>query len=228
MAFGELQKEGIPSAFGAQIAVANLPELGRCLISTFVWASPDHEAGRAYFERFKGLATPIMVVISEMSPPQWMDMAKSFGTYGVYNGIKSLNISELSDKYLDIFAKNSASMPSAGATLVFMHQLHGKATEQHDESCFPTRQPHFVLEILGSTKEEELKEASMKWSKCFYEELKDSGVAMKGGYAALVHPADITPESCYGNNWAKLRGLKHKYDPTNVFKGAVPQMHPRI
>jgi hypothetical protein len=146
----------------------------------------------------------------------------------VYNGIKSLNIQELSDDYLDIFAKHSETMPSANATLVFMHQLHGKATEQHDESCFPTRQPHFVLEILGSTKEEELKEASMKWSDCFYRELKDSDVAMEGGYAALVHPADSAPESCYGGNWAKLQGLKQKYDPNHVFQGAVPKISPSI
>lgn len=95
--------------------------MGCSLISTFIWASSDHDAGRVFLERYKGLGTVVIDSVTDMTPPQWMDMSKDFGVYGVYNGIRSLNLSRLSDDFLDILAKYVEQMPTAGAELVFMH-----------------------------------------------------------------------------------------------------------
>jgi hypothetical protein len=217
-----LEEENLPAPFGAQIAVVNLPGKGRSLISTFMWASTDLDKGYEFLERYKSLGEPVLVAVHEMTPPQWMDMSKDFGTYGVYNGIKSVNVSDLSDRYLDIISNHVARMPVAGATLLFMHQLHGEATKSKPNSCFGSRRPHFVLEILGSSKEEELQDSSLKWATNLHQDIISSKVALKGGYVALLKDDEINGGDCYGENWKKLQDVKRKYDPRNIFRFAVP------
>jgi FAD/FMN-containing dehydrogenase len=48
-------------------------------------------------------------------------------------------------------------------------------------------------------------------------------MALPGGYANFLTPdAREQISSAYGNNARRLRDLKRKFDPDNVFSSAVP------
>lgn len=46
--------------------------------------------------------------------------------------------------------------------------------------------------------------------------------ALPGGYANLLGPDDHEQAAAYGGNAARLRVLKHRFDPDGVFGSAIP------
>ena len=85
------------------------------------------------------------------------------------------------------------------------------------------RQKHFMLEIVpaweAKSKVEEA--AHMKWASDLSSAL--APLSLPGGYANFLDPEDHDQVSAaYGMNARRLRAIKQKFDPDNIFSSATP------
>src|SRR3978361_1146456 len=83
--YQNLLDEGIPNELGLDVGVCNVPNAGKALFCSFLWASTDLVAGKAALEKMQTLGPILMNTVAEMSPPAWL-RAQSEATppYGVY------------------------------------------------------------------------------------------------------------------------------------------------
>ena len=54
-------------------------------------------------------------------------------------------------------------------------------------------------------------------------ELKEAGEVLPGGYVNFMG-LDEPTESCFGDNWERMKVVKKSVDPKNVFKFAQPMI----
>jgi hypothetical protein len=215
--------EAIPACFGAQMAVATLPQIGKSMLVTFMWASNDHDAGYKYLQKITALSDVLFNTVAETTIPAWMEAASGFSIYGVHNGLMCTVVPELSEDFVKIAGKYAEQMPISHGTILAIHQLHGMPATAHPQASFPLRSPHFTVEMIGSTVEASEQDNSKAWARSFYEELKKSGVGLRGEYEPLSDPK-ASPSEWYSENWDRLKAIKRKYDPQRVFGSAPPQV----
>jgi FAD/FMN-containing dehydrogenase len=91
-----------------------------------------------------------------------------------------------------------------------------------EEIAFGLRQEHFMLEIIAAWKPDGSSgSAHRQWAQDLWENL--APFALPGGYASFLLPRDREQvRDAYGSNGARLRSLKHRFDPDGVFAAAIP------
>jgi hypothetical protein len=145
----------------------------------------------------------------------------------------SLNVRRISPNMAGVIGRKIAHMPSDPGTMLSIHQLRGpSAGPQRHSSVFATREPHYMLELLGFATSGGDQEVSRQWAHQTAEEIQqadpdnklptayiseyNSAIQAKSPFEAL--------EKTYGNNVAVLKDLKEKFDPECVFALTVPAL----
>lgn len=128
----------------------------------------------------------------------------------------SFTTPDLEPRVRDLLVKYTKQLPDNPATLWFEHRVHGAACRPSLPSCFGYRDPHVMIEILGTSATLAGAETSAKWQAAFHEEARGLPRTDKGGYVPLLSK-EVTLELCYLGHWQRLRELKAKVDPKNVF-----------
>ena len=111
-----------------------------------------------------------------------------------------------------------------------IHDVRGTALKCDVGSVFGTRNPHFLLEILGGAMEIQNKEQALKWSTSLWQDLEhiDPGNLLPSAYISLDRPNDTPGHAAlskiFGSNDHEVLKLKEEYDPENVFDLAVPKL----
>ena len=100
-----------------------------------------------------------------------------------------------------------------------MGRAHRHAT---DATAFGLRQQHFLMEIVAAwdpNATEDTPSITNGSPTCFH----PCAAALPGGYPNFLTSEDREQlGSAYGHNAARLRDLKRRYDPENVFSSAIP------
>jgi hypothetical protein len=204
--------------------VINHPHMGRTLAVSFVWSSEDKDAGMEWANRIKALGPVIMDTVAEIGAFAWMEVVKSLAPYGVWGGDKTVTLSTLSENAAQIVGKHLEKMPSDGANGLVIHDLRGPSATKTPSSCFGGREPHYVLELIGSVIDPANMEGSQAWIKGLRDDLSQCGEAIKWEYFALSKPGDCRVSDCFVGDWEFLLELKRKHDPEGVFNLAVPRL----
>lgn len=136
---------------------------------------------------------------------------------------------EVRTRWLPAFTADVAGIVAAAVaqktspySLVAIHHLHGAATRVASEAtAFGMRREHYLVEFIACWKPEMGDDASHRqWVRELWQDL--APFALPGGYANLLGPEDHQQaQSAYGGNGARLRALKHRFDPDNVFASAI-------
>jgi len=119
-----------------------------------------------------------------------------------------------------IAAKARATSPYC---TVFWHHFHGAATRMApDGAAFGMRREHLMVEIVaGWNPDRDDGAAHRRWAQDLWQSL--APFAVPGGYANLLGPDDREQAAeAYGGNAARLRVLKRRFDPDEVFASAIP------
>jgi FAD/FMN-containing dehydrogenase len=106
---------------------------------------------------------------------------------------------------------------------VFWHHFHGAATRMApDGAAFGLRREHLAVEIIAGWKpDRDDGAAHRRWAQDLWRSL--APFALPGGYANLLGPDDREQAAeAYGDNAARLRLLKRRFDPDGVFTSAIP------
>ncbi|RDW90040.1 FAD-binding oxidoreductase [Aspergillus mulundensis] len=228
--------ESLPSQLTLQRLVFNMPNpTGRTLTFgvSFVWSGSvsQLEEGQHWIQKISNLGPAILNAVTPTSVPLW---SASNGNLpkALYGSSHTHNLSSISDKLARVIGRNLALMPSDPGAMFSIHQLRGdspSASPQSQGNVFVTRQPHYMLEVLGFATSEDLLPESKRWAERMANEIENAEpesvlptVYLSLWDSASAKGADEALEKVYGEKAGLVRALKRRVDAGNLFRLAVP------
>ena len=177
------------------------------------------EEGEAAVGPFKRFGSPAMDVIGPIPYTTMNSMLDGGFPKGALNYWKSSFLSTLKDAAIDTMIERFASAPSPMDALLLEH-FHGAATRVGPtETAFPHRAVGYNFLALGEWMEPSTTDANVAWTKGAYAAM--APYFASGRYVNYLNAEDMSEtgavESAYGPNWKRLREVKRRYDPDNVF-----------
>jgi FAD/FMN-containing dehydrogenase len=176
----------------------------------------DLAAGEAAVAPIKSFLPPALDTLGRISYCELNAMLDEGYPRGALNYWKTVVVPELSDAAIAVLIDCFARARSPMTQLVFEH-VHGRAAAvPATATAFPLRRQGFNLLVLSQWADASDTERGIAWA-------RDAAAAM-ARFAAPERYVNYETEegssvvaSVYGPNHARLREIKTKYDPRNVF-----------
>jgi FAD/FMN-containing dehydrogenase len=187
------------------------------LVPTYAGPVPDGEAALAPIAG--ELGEP---VFSTVSPKPYAVHQKMFDPavqHGWHYYWKSHTLDSLTDEVVDIVVEHASAITSPMTTVPVFTLGGAVARVAEDATAFPNRQAQHDINIVGAWMPDDTDpDRHIEWVRGFFAALEPHSA---GFYVNFTN--DDSPErvrgSAYGTEqWARLVGLKAKYDPTNLFR----------
>ena len=190
---------------GAQIAVMIVCHCG-----------PLAEA-EAALEPIKKFGSPILDSVGPTSYEETNKMLDAGFPRGALNYWKSNFMSELSDQAIDTLISQFAACPSPMSGLLLEH-IHGAATRVGvSETAFPHRGEGYNFLVVSEWLDPADNARNIAWARESYDLMLP--YFSRGRYVNYLgeDEGEDAVAAAYGPNYQRLRMLKAKYDPTNLF-----------
>ena len=190
---------------GAQIAVMIVCHCG-----------PLAEAETA-LEPIKKFGSPILDSVGPTSYEETNRMLDAGFPRGALNYWKSNFMKELSDQAIDTLISQFAACPSPMSGLLLEH-IHGAATRVGvGETAFPHRGEGYNFLVVSEWLDPADNARNIAWARESYDLMLP--YFSRGRYVNYLgeDEGEDAVAAAYGPNYHRLRMLKAKYDPTNLF-----------
>jgi FAD/FMN-containing dehydrogenase len=171
----------------------------------------------AVLEPIKKFGTPILDSVGPTSYEETNRMLDAGFPRGALNYWKSNFMSELSDQAIDALVSQFAACPSPMSGLLLEH-IHGAATRVGvSETAFPHRRAGYNFLVVSEWLNPADNAQNIAWARESYDAMRPSFTA--GRYVNYLGDDDgeDAVAAAYGPNYQRLRALKAKYDPANLF-----------
>ena len=147
---------------------------------------------------------------------QWQQAFDPLLTPGARNYWKSHNFTKLSDGALDSIIEFAGKLPSPQCE-IFIGLIEGAANRvPSDAMAYGHRDAKFVLNVHGRWDEATQDEACIAWARAFFE--ASAPYASAGAYVNfMTEDEGNRVAAAYGANYERLKQIKKKYDPENIF-----------
>jgi FAD/FMN-containing dehydrogenase len=165
----------------------------------------------------KQLGTPLIDTIGATTYEAANTMLDGGFPKGALNYWKSSLIAEPSDEAIETLISRFAACPSPMSGIVLEH-IHGAATRVAvDATAFPHRREGYQLLVVSQWLEPLDSARNIAWARESYDAMRPYFVS--GRYVNYLgeDEGDDAVKAAYGANYERLRTLKAKYDPTNLF-----------
>jgi FAD/FMN-containing dehydrogenase len=174
--------------------------------------------GEAALRPIKAFGSPLMDVIGPTTYEATNTMLDGGFPRGALNYWKSTFLTELSDPAIDTMVAGFRDCPSAMSGMVVEH-FHGAVTRiGPTETAFPHRGEAYNLVIAGEWLGPADSARNIAWTRQMYDAMRPYAArARYVNYLADDEPGNPA-EAAYGPNLPRLRALKARYDPDNVFR----------
>lgn len=190
------------------------------LVMPILWLG-DHSEGRPFLnaitEQFAGVAIVQMETVMPFLALQ--TMADEAIDRGAMHYHKSGFISDFADSMIAILAAQISRAPSALTILELIAMGGAVARVPPEGTAFAHRDAKWTINFLGIWTKQEPSTPNIEWVRKTYQLLEPH---MNGRFyvnfgGAEEAEAHSTPSSAYGATWDRLRQIKTRYDPENVF-----------
>ena len=175
------------------------------------------EEGESAVAPIKRFGSPVMDMLGPIPYTQQNTLLDENYPKGALNYWKSNFLRELSDDAIDALVDQFSACPSPMSELVLEH-LHG-ATVRVDPaaSAYGHRTEGFSFLVISQCIAPDETEINVAWARKAYDAMKPfMAKDVYVNYLAEDESAGRV-EAAYGGNFARLREIKRKYDPKNVF-----------
>jgi hypothetical protein len=177
----------------------------------------DLDEGERVIAPLREFGPPMADLVSRMPYTAMQRLFDAGAPHGVRSYWKSSFLQSLPDEAIEAFVRCTAAHPSP-RTVVKLEHSHGAVTRvSSDATAYPARQHAFNLVVLSLWNDASDDERNVAWTRDVY-------AAMDPWSAALVYVNALDDDDrarvreAYGDNYARLREVKTKYDPANRFR----------
>jgi FAD/FMN-containing dehydrogenase len=161
--------------------------------------------------------SPLMTEVGPMPYPQMNTLLDAGFPTGALNYWLSSFTRGLPDALIDTAVERFASVPSTMTGILFEH-FHGAVTRvAPTDTAVPHREAGWNLLIPSVWTDPAATPANIGWTRETYAALAPHFAARRWLNYLGDDQADDAVRAAYGPNYDRLREIKRRYDPTNVF-----------
>jgi hypothetical protein len=213
----------MPDELGVPVIMTSRPD-GQCAITMMPLWNGDKLQGERAMDQLQALGKP---QLAQFGPMGYTEMLAPIDAWvaqaaGCHWEIRTRSLPALMPGAIDVITRAVARRTSPRSAVAF-HHFHGAATRiSADAIAFGLRQEHFMVEIIAGWEPDGSNGAAHRqWAQDLWKGL--APFALQGGYANLLGPdAHEQAAAAYGDNAARLRALKRRFDPDRIFASAIP------
>lgn len=147
----------------------------------------------------------------------WQQAFDPLLTEGARNYWKSHNFRELSDDAIETILEFGRTLPTMECE-IFLAQCDGAASRvAPDATAYAHRDSNFLLNVHGRWRDAADDERVVAWAREFYRKMAPFASGSVYSNFMAADEGDRVA-AAYGMNYARLAGIKAKYDPANLFR----------
>ena len=148
---------------------------------------------------------------------QLIDEANAWGQH-TYD--KGCYLDELSDQAIEVVTEHVPRKNSPSSIVLFYRLDEAYSAVGEDDTAFSGgRSPRYAAFIIGVCADPAVLDAERSWVRGFWEALSPHTIGTGSYVNAMTEFEDDRVRASYGaEKYARLAGIKAKYDPHNVFK----------
>jgi FAD/FMN-containing dehydrogenase len=190
---------------------------GAQLAAMVVFHTGQADEAERDLARFEAWGSPLAVQVGPMPYPVMNTILDGGFPKGSLNYWRSSFIRGLSDELIDIAVKRFATVPSPMSAILVEH-FHGAVT-RIDESAtaVPHRTEGWNLFIPSVWTDDADSDANVVWTRETFDALQPHFATRRWLNYLGDDEADEAVRAAYGPNYERLREVKRRYDPDNVF-----------
>jgi FAD/FMN-containing dehydrogenase len=185
---------------------------GQPVLAVFPCWCGSHEEGEAFLAPLRSFGPPIVDQLAPVSFVELQSMQDETFAWGKRYYNKNIFLSDLHDRAIEVMIEHYSRVPSSDSILVVMQYGGQVARVDPFATAFANRQGAFAIDITSIWTQPSEDERHIAWVRSLHAALTEFGGGTYGNTTSEGGPGDV-----YGENYARLRMLKAKYDPTNVF-----------
>jgi FAD/FMN-containing dehydrogenase len=178
------------------------------------------EHGERAIKPFREFSTPIV----DLSGPMRFVEVQKFLDADYPDGMqyywKSLFLEELNDEVIRVLAGHAAERPSPLTSLDIWALGGVMARVDPHATAFARRNAPFLLGIESNWEKPEDSDANLAWTRRVFADMQRHS---RGGsylnFPGFAEEGEALLRGAYGANYERLRAIKAKYDPDNLFRG---------
>ncbi|KAF9878165.1 6-hydroxy-d-nicotine oxidase [Colletotrichum karsti] len=223
--FSEFEKD-LPVNFSGELTHMTIPGVGAVLAWVFAWTSEDDdlEEGWAFHQKLKTLGTPILDTVAAVTDYEFYSAFPNPSGNHIHPRV--CTVEYLSPEVGNLIANNPPPGPMCANVI---HSAHGRALQENPAACYPLRRRHRIVNPNAGVPDAGLQPAEFesykKWNDGLVAELSAKGLTLPCGYRNLGPDKDVNWTALFGEETlAKLKDVKKKFDPENVFRTGFPRL----
>jgi FAD/FMN-containing dehydrogenase len=186
-----------------------------------VYAGPVAE-GEPALAPLRELATPI---VDLSGPVSYVESQSAFDVFFPESQRyywKSLFLDELDDELIDEIVLVGADRPTPQTLFALRHLGGAIAQMPEDATAYGNRRASYNLSLDATWIEASDDERAIAWTRQNWADLRArTGGGVYLNFAGLGEENDLLARAGYGGNVERLREVKRRYDPDNLFRGNV-------
>jgi FAD/FMN-containing dehydrogenase len=190
---------------------------GHKLAALVVCHAGSPEQAERELAPFTAFGTPLMVQVGRMPYPVMNTLLDAGYPTGSLNYWLSSFARGMTDELIDTAVARFASVPSPMTAILFEH-FHGAVTRVGaTETAVPHREPGFNVVLPSVWTDAAATDANVDWTR---ETFRALGPLLTGGRWLNYlgdDQGDDAVRAAYGPNYDRLRDVKRRWDPENVF-----------
>ncbi len=183
--------------------------------------SGSPETAEQVIQPLREITTPI----ADLSRPMPFESVQTFldADYpdgGLYYW-KSAYLRELDEPALDVLIGHAAARPSPLSSLDIFF-LNGAVNRvPADKTAFARRDMPYLVGIEANWMDPAQSDANLAWARNAFEDMQQFAHGSYLNFPGFMEDADKLLQGAYETNYERLLAIKTKYDPDNLFHGAL-------
>jgi FAD/FMN-containing dehydrogenase len=205
-----------PDELGAYAALVTAPD-GMPVVALVVCYHGAIDAGERVLRPLRGFGAPVADLVQPMPYTQFQSLLDAANPPGMRVYWRSTFLKDLTDEVVDTVVAHGPTMPSPLTALIL--EFYGGAVSRVpvDATAYPHRRAVYLLNMVSLWSDRAQDDANIRWVRQVSEAVRPLATG-RTYMNFLGDEDDERVRAAYGDNYERLREIKRRYDPTNLFR----------
>lgn len=200
-------------------AVTAVPRdlVGKRVVAVVACHSGPIEAAKEAMQPLKDFGSPALDLCEPKPFVVHQSMFDESYRHGCWYYVRSCDVAELSDEVIDVVDEHGSKIESPMSSMALWQMGGAVSRVGENDTAFHGRDAGFTFNINGNTRTADGFEEEREWARSYWSALAPHHTSVYTNF--LMDEDEERIREAYGpEKHARLKTLKRRYDPTNLFR----------